>query len=623
MQGYHIVPVVDHDTTGELPWLASTFIPGIPLHTALTAHGPLPLPAVFQLVGCTARALSAIHTAGVVHRDLKPSNILLGPTGPYVIDFGIARAADATQLTQSGGLIGTPQYMSPEHALGERVGPATDVFSLGLIAAVAATGRHPYGDGGAITIAAQIANTAHRPPDLGSYPEELRVLLERCLTPEPAERISTQELAARCQDAAGRTLSDFNGWLPEPLRADITRREAAAKNPPPPAAPTAAASAAPPPMPSQTPLLPSAAPQMPSGSPQPTPLAPQVPPSAGQAQASPQAAAHPNAAPDSPAYGYPAAAPAPSDHPAYHHPAAPGPLAAPGYGYPSAPGGYDPSRQFGSAQNQFGPAQGQFAAGNGPFGGGQSATGELSSVGGPGGAPGTVVAGGSGPGPDRPRRRWRMALLAAVLVIAVGAGAGTAVWVLGKDKSKDDSSDDAGQHKDHPSAKAPAHSPKPSDSTSDSETPGTGPVSAPPSNATYTPIFKDKTLTIRSPQDFDATDVDLDEPKLDTKDGMDNKIQDIRVTSDEGWQFFTTVGKTTGSTAQDCVTGAETDALPSEVSGNDISQKNGLISEGDHLCTITQDGNLAMFEITEVLPGKYSFETPTVSGKVTLWKVDG
>jgi serine/threonine protein kinase len=113
VQGYHLVPVVDHDTAGALPWIASAFVPGLSLADALAAYGPLPLPAVFQLVGYTARALGSIHAADVVHRDLKPGNILLGSTGPYVIDFGIAQAADPTQLTRSGGVIGTPQYCRP------------------------------------------------------------------------------------------------------------------------------------------------------------------------------------------------------------------------------------------------------------------------------------------------------------------------------------------------------------------------------------------------------------------------------------------------------------------------------------------------------------------------------
>lgn len=240
VQGYHLVPVVDHDTSGQQPWLASAFVPGMSLHAALTDHGPLPLPTVFRLIGCTALALTAIHAAGVVHRDLKPGNILLGASGPYVIDFGIARAADATQLTRSGGLIGTPQFMSPEHALGEQVGPATDVFSLGLIAALAATGRHPYGTGGAMTVAAQIANTEHRPPRLDGYPQELRPLLERCLAADPRARIGTTELAALCEQSAGRPLSESADWLPEPLAAEIARREQAAQLPPRPADPAAA-----------------------------------------------------------------------------------------------------------------------------------------------------------------------------------------------------------------------------------------------------------------------------------------------------------------------------------------------------------------------------------------------
>ncbi|MFJ8164913.1 serine/threonine-protein kinase [Streptomyces sp. NPDC096136] len=232
VQGYHLVPVVDHDTTGPLPWIASAFVPGLTLADALASCGPLPLPAVFQLVGCTARALGSIHAADVVHRDLKPANILLGSTGPYVIDFGIARAAESTQLTHTGGIVGTPQYMSPEQALGEHVTAAADVFSLGLIAAVAASGRHPYGEGGATALAVRIANTGRTAPDLSGHPAALRTLLERCLTADPAARITTDELAVLSERAAGRPLRAFDGWLPAPLLERIARREAAAAHPP-------------------------------------------------------------------------------------------------------------------------------------------------------------------------------------------------------------------------------------------------------------------------------------------------------------------------------------------------------------------------------------------------------
>jgi predicted Ser/Thr protein kinase len=254
VQGYHVVPVVDHDTTGDHPWLATTYVPGLPLDETLARYGVLPLPRVLQLVGCAADALRSVHAAGVIHRDLKPSNVLLAADGPWVIDFGIARAAESTQITRSGGLIGTPQFMSPEHANGLDLTPATDVFSLGLIAAVAATGRHPYGEAGAITLAAKIANTAVSPPDLSGYPQALRPLLERCLVADPAARPAPAELAGLCERAAGRPLRDFAGWLPEPVAAEIVRREAAARRPPDAAAsatapdqPPAGAAAPPPP----------------------------------------------------------------------------------------------------------------------------------------------------------------------------------------------------------------------------------------------------------------------------------------------------------------------------------------------------------------------------------------
>ncbi|MFD7867412.1 serine/threonine protein kinase [Streptomyces sp. NPDC059783] len=232
VRGYHLVPVVDHDTSGEQPWLASTYIPGMPLHEALTSHGPLPLPSVLALVGMAAQALGAMHTVGVIHRDLKPGNILLGADGPHVIDFGIARAADATHITRSGRLIGTPQFMSPEQTLGEEVGPPSDVFSLGLIAAVAATGRHPYGEGGAVSIGTRIANTEARPPSLDGYEDGLRELLAGCLAQDPAARTTPAELAARYAPPAA-----LEGWLPAPLAAEIARRTASVPPVPGPAAP--------------------------------------------------------------------------------------------------------------------------------------------------------------------------------------------------------------------------------------------------------------------------------------------------------------------------------------------------------------------------------------------------
>ncbi|HEY5834129.1 serine/threonine-protein kinase [Streptomyces sp.] len=306
VQGYHVVPVVDHDTTGDRPWLATTYVPGLALDEVLARYGALPLPTVLQLVGCAAEALRAVHAAGVIHRDLKPSNILLDAGGPWVIDFGIARAADSTQLTRSGGLIGTPQFMSPEHANGLALTPASDLFSLGLIAAVAATGRHPYGEAGAITLATMIANTSIRPPDLTGYPEALRAVLERCLTADPAARPTPAELAGMCERSAGRSLRDFDGWLPEPVAAEIVRREAAARRPPEPEGwgPGAAAPTTPEPQPPAYPSYP-APPSAPPASGPPS----SVPPPPVQA---PSVRAQPAAAPSAQAPSV-QAQPAPPD----------------------------------------------------------------------------------------------------------------------------------------------------------------------------------------------------------------------------------------------------------------------------------------------------------------------
>ncbi|WP_412077009.1 serine/threonine-protein kinase [Streptomyces xanthophaeus] len=226
VRGYHLVPVLDYDTQAEQPWLATAYVPGLPLDQALDAFGPLPLPAALQLVACVARALESVHAVGIVHRDLKPGNIMLAADGPWVIDFGIARAAENTRLTRSGSFIGTPQFMSPEQGVGGDLTAASDVFSLGLIAAVAATGRHPYGEGSALTVATQIANTAQRPPDLSGYPDWLRPLLEGALAADPAARPEPGELARLCERSAGRGAADLAGWLPEPWASAVAAREA-------------------------------------------------------------------------------------------------------------------------------------------------------------------------------------------------------------------------------------------------------------------------------------------------------------------------------------------------------------------------------------------------------------
>ncbi|MFF3321980.1 serine/threonine-protein kinase [Streptomyces sp. NPDC002889] len=229
VHGHHLAPVVDHDAEGPQPWLATRYVPGLPLDAALAEFGPLPVDCVLQLTAGAAQALHAVHTAGVIHRDVKPGNLLLTAQGPWLLDFGIARAADGTSvLTTVGRMVGTPKYMSPEHALGRPLTPASDVFTLGLVAAEAATGHHPYGEGGGFVVATRIAGTAHEPPDLSAHPAALRQVLAAALAARPEDRPSAAEMEQLCGRAAQRDVGRFGGWLPKRVAAAVTGIERAA-----------------------------------------------------------------------------------------------------------------------------------------------------------------------------------------------------------------------------------------------------------------------------------------------------------------------------------------------------------------------------------------------------------
>ena len=183
--------VVDADTDGEELWLATEYISGPTLREAVAVQGPLAESSVLALAAGLAEALDAIHAAGLVHRDLKPDNVLLAYDGPRVIDFGIARVAGASTLTGTGVLMGTLAYMSPEQAIGQAVGPPSDVFSLASVLVFAATGRGPYGDG---TQAELLYRVAHQGPSLDGVPPQVRALVEPCMAADPERRPTTSDL---------------------------------------------------------------------------------------------------------------------------------------------------------------------------------------------------------------------------------------------------------------------------------------------------------------------------------------------------------------------------------------------------------------------------------------------
>src|ERR1700734_3146196 len=185
VSGVFTAPVVDSDVDGPSAWLATAYVPGPSLSEAVAAHGPLPAGSLLTLAAGLAESLNAIHAAGVVHRDLKPSNVLLSEDGPRVIDFGISRAVESTSLTQSGLVIGSPGFMSPEQAEGFDVGPPSDIFSLGAVIAYAAAGQGPFGAG---TTAAMLYRIVHGEPHLEQVPPDVRPLVERCLAKNPLQR---------------------------------------------------------------------------------------------------------------------------------------------------------------------------------------------------------------------------------------------------------------------------------------------------------------------------------------------------------------------------------------------------------------------------------------------------
>jgi outer membrane protein assembly factor BamB len=193
VSGAFTAPVVDADPDAVRPWMATQYVPGHSLAQRIRDRGPLQDVELRTLALGLVEALSEIHRAGVVHRDLKPANVLMAEDGPRVIDFGISRAAENHTLTETGQMIGTPPFMSPEQLTDARTaGPASDVFSLGALLAYAATGRGPFDADSPYMTAYQVI---HDEPVLDGVGQELRTILERCLVKEAADRPGLDELA--------------------------------------------------------------------------------------------------------------------------------------------------------------------------------------------------------------------------------------------------------------------------------------------------------------------------------------------------------------------------------------------------------------------------------------------
>jgi eukaryotic-like serine/threonine-protein kinase len=177
------------DQDGEhLAYLVMELVEGESLATLLARERRLDVPQTLGILRATAAGLAAAHAAGVVHRDVKPGNVLLGPAGIVKItDFGIAWSASSVPLTQTGQVIGTAQYLSPEQAAGGKAGPASDVYALGAVAYECLTGRRVFDGENSVQIAVKQIRD-HPDPLPAELPANVRGLVERSLRKDPAER---------------------------------------------------------------------------------------------------------------------------------------------------------------------------------------------------------------------------------------------------------------------------------------------------------------------------------------------------------------------------------------------------------------------------------------------------
>ncbi|TQS10053.1 serine/threonine protein kinase [Microbispora bryophytorum] len=185
--------VLDADVEGDRPYIVSEFVDGPALSQVIAAGRAPQGPALERLAIATVTALAAIHEAGIVHRDFKPSNVIMGADGPRVIDFGIARALDATG-TLSSAIVGTPAFMAPEQVEGGEVGPAADVFAWACTIAYAANGVTPFGQD---SIPAVMHRILTGEPDLGRLVGALHGIVTECLAKDPAGRPSARAILLR------------------------------------------------------------------------------------------------------------------------------------------------------------------------------------------------------------------------------------------------------------------------------------------------------------------------------------------------------------------------------------------------------------------------------------------
>lgn len=226
-----IARAFDYGEQAGRTFLVMELVPGEPLDEILARDGGLPLEAVLDLVVQAARALAVAHAAGIVHRDVKPANLMVAPDGTLKItDFGIARRLAAASQTQTGMVMGTAHYISPEQAQGLELSPAADLYSLGAVAYECLTGAPPFD--GPTPVEVALKHVRDAPSELPArVPESARELVMEMLAKEPRDRpanadtVAARALGIRASLSTGRAGATREAAR-EAARLDAARRGA-------------------------------------------------------------------------------------------------------------------------------------------------------------------------------------------------------------------------------------------------------------------------------------------------------------------------------------------------------------------------------------------------------------
>lgn len=199
IKGKYVAEIVGADIDSNPAWIATNYVDGPSLKTLIDNEGPLSEQKWLELAYGLMSALNAVHNAGVIHRDVKPSNILMSATGPKLIDFGISFSSDATSLTRTGMVAGTPAWFSPEQFEGTKITGAVDNFAAGTVLYFAATGTNPWGRDDT-----SVANTMHmilnQDADFSELTEIQREIISLLHKKSPKERSTASEILSRLEE---------------------------------------------------------------------------------------------------------------------------------------------------------------------------------------------------------------------------------------------------------------------------------------------------------------------------------------------------------------------------------------------------------------------------------------